>query len=275
MNRLKRENQIAAIRLLVEGCSIRSTSRLTGVHRDTIGRLLLRVGRHCERLLAEHMRNLSVDFLEVDELWTFCQKKEGHRNSDDLEEFGDQFIYLGVDATSKIIVHHYVGKRVAETTWTFIGELSERIVGRVQVTTDGFPPYRHAIPGQFGSRADFAMLLKTYQTPMDVDHKYAPPVIKTIDHVYVSGQPIGEFVSTSIVERTNLSVRTFMKRLTRLSPCFSKRLRFLRAAVALFVAWYNFVWIHRSLGMTPAMAHGIVNGVWAVDRLLPAEESSN
>lgn len=269
MNKLSREKQISVISLLVEGSSIRSAERITGVHRDTICRLLVRVGNHCGRLMEERMRGIRCQSLQADEIWTFVNKKQKAMKWDDPFEYGDNYLYTALDRNTKLCPAFKIGKRCEETTDTFIRDLSERVDGRVQITTDGYPYYRLAIPRHFGDRADFMQLVKNYgDDPLD-EHRYSPGRIRSVDHVWVQGFPDPKLVSTSHVKRANLSIRTSMKRFARLTLSFSKKLENLKAACALYFAWYNFVRIHRSLRVTPAMAAGIVGGVWTVDNLIP------
>lgn len=269
MNRLSCEKQRAVIALLCEGSSIRSAERLTGVHRDTICRLLVRVGKHCEFMLDNKMRGLRCESLQADEIWTFVNKKQKAMELEDPFEYGDAYLYTAIDRNTKLCPSFKIGKRCEETTEHFIFDLSERIEGRVQITTDGYPHYRRAIPRHFGGRADFMQLVKNYgDDPMD-EHRYSPGRIRSVDHVWVQGFPDPKLVSTSHVERANLSIRTSMRRFARLTLSFSKKLENLKAACALYFAWYNFVRIHRSLRTTPAMAAGIAGSAWSVSDLIP------
>ncbi len=268
-NVLKRDKQRAVIAMLCDGASIRSTERVTGVHRDTIMRLLVRVGEHCMALLDEHLQGLSCEELQVDEIWTYIGKKQGHVLVTDPTEFGDCYLYTAVDPISKLFAWHHVAKRTPESTYDFIDDLAGRVPGRVQVSTDGYAPYIQAVQQSFGGRAAYGQAIKIYATPATEARRYSPPSFVSIDRVIVRGTPRYKRISTSIAERGNLSIRTFVKRFTRLTICFSRKLDNLRAAVALFMAWFNFVRIHRSLGMTPGMAARVTDRLWTIDDLLP------
>lgn len=268
MNVLKREKQIAVISMLVEGSSIRSVERVTGVHRDTIMRLMVRVGEHCSELLDKRMRGLRLQSLQADEIWTFIAKKQRNVQQGDPSEYGDSYTFLAIDPLSKIVPWFEVGKRDEETTYAFVGQLAQRVDGRVQISTDGWGPYRTAVPTCFGSRADFEQIIKVYSESPD-EHRYSPPRVTHVENRWVQGTPRSDLVCTSHVERHNLSVRTSLRRFTRLALGFSRKLANLKAAVAIYLTWYNFGRIHRTLRMTPAMAAGLAGSVWTVADLLP------
>lgn len=174
-----------------------------------------------------------------------------------------------MDARSKLVPWFEVGKRDERTTAVFVAELAERIDGRVQITTDGWGPYRTTIPRYFGPRADFEQLVKIYAESPD-GHRYSPAKVAHIENRWVQGCPRSSRVSTSYIERGNLTIRMSMRRFTRLTNAFSKKLVNLHAAVALHFAWYNFVRIHRTLRMTPALAAGLTGSIWSIEQLLPA-----
>lgn len=266
MNVLKPEKQLAVISALVEGVSIRSIERLTGVHRDTIMRLTVRVGEHCQRIMAERMKGLRCQRVQVDEIWTFCQKKQARLTFEERHapDLGDQYVFVGIDADSKLIPHFEVGKRNMVTAYSFMDTLKARLVpgARFQLTTDAFLPYIGAVERAWGAEApDFAQLVKVFAGVNPGMGRYAPPKIAETIPTVVHGQPDPAFVSTSYVERQNLTIRMACRRFTRLTNAFSKKLDNLKAALALHFAWYNFVRIHRSLRMTPAMAAGVADHV--------------
>lgn len=269
-NVLKREKQAQVISMLVEGASIRSVERITGVHRDTITRLLVRVGEHCQSIADERVRGVSVQYLQCDEIWCYVGKKQRRVLPGDSSDFGDAYTYVAFDQDSKLAVTYLVGKRDSGHTHEFIADTARRIDGRVQISTDGWAAYPDAVYESFNGRSSFGQIVKSYGGgSTDVSHRYSPAGLLDVRRVGLWGHPRSRYISTSHVERQNLTMRMQMRRFTRLTNAFSKKLANLKAAVALHFAWYNFVRIHRSLGMTPAMQAGIVSEVWTIDRLLP------
>ena len=248
----------AVLSALLEGCSIRATSRLTGVQKNTITRLMVDAGEYCETLIDRELRNLPCRVIEADEIWTFVRKKQGHLTPVDAldPEAGDQYTFIGLDPRSKLIAAHVVGRRDAETTTTFVAQLRARIPGRIRLFTDGFPEYLPALDGVFGAaHVDYAQVIK----PLAGGGQHVVPQLGNPGHA-----------STSLVERHNATMRQQIRRMTRKTLAFSKKLRNLRAAVALYVAFYNWIRPHGSLhGMTPAMALGVASTFWSVDRLMP------
>lgn len=270
---LKAEKKLAVISCLVEGNSIRSTERLTGVHRDTIMRLLVRTGERCQTILAETMRNLRCRSLQVDELWTYVQKKQARLSFEDRLrlDVGDQYAFVAIDAETKLIPHFDVGKRNMVTAYRFMDALKARLAEsfRFQLTTDGFVPYIGAVEHAWGADApDFGQLVKLYGASLPGPARYSPPKILEAVPTVVHGAPDPALISTSFIERQNLTVRMACRRFTRLTNGFSKKLENLKAALAVHFAWYNLVRIHRSLRITPAMAAGVTDRVWALDELL-------
>lgn len=272
MNTLKTEKKLTVISALIEGSSIRSTSRMTGVHKKTIMKVLKKVGEQCSRILDSKMKGLSCKVIECDEVWTFVRKKERKLTDEEkiIGEDGDQYIFVGLDPETKLIPAFVVGKRDSSTTNIFLWELRNRIVGHPQLTTDGFKPYLEAVEQAFGSEVDYATLVKTYATENPGPGRYSPPKISGIEITPISGDPKKEKVCTSYVERNNLTMRLALKRLNRLTLAFSKKLENLKAAVALHFAYYNFCRIHSSLRITPAMKAGITDHVWELNELLAA-----
>jgi IS1 family transposase len=269
MNVLSEEKKVGVISALVEGNSIRSTERMTGVHRDTIMRLILSVGRNCDRLLDERMRKLSCRFVQADEIWTYVGKKEKRVGyGDDAREVGDQYVFVAMDSETKLVPCFRVGKRDSVNAWFFMQDLQERISGRVQLTTDGFRPYKDAVDDSFGMDVDYAMLVKMYSDSGQADTRYSPGEIVDVRTIPITGHPHPRLISTSHIERQNLTIRMQLRRFTRLTNAFSKKLENLKAACAVHFAWYNFCRIHSSLRVTPAMAAGISNEVWPLSALL-------
>jgi len=270
MYTLSPEKKLAVVSSLLEGNSVRSTERITGAHRDTICRLLVQVGDHCTELLDAHMRNLRCNYIQCDEIWTYVGKKQKRVREGDLPEAGDQWVFVAIDPESKLIPVHTVGKRTEETTWYFMQELAQRLATRVQLTTDGFHFYRRQVEDAFGEDVDFAQLVKLYGDfgQHDAESKYSPnPIMEVISKVR-QGDPDPEHICTSHVERQNLTMRMAMRRFTRLTNAFSKKLTNLKAACALHFCHYNFVRVHSSLRVTPAMAAGLTNEIWPLTSLL-------
>lgn len=272
-NNLRTEKKITVLGALVEGCSVRSTERLTGVHRDTILKLLVRVGTGCAALLDEKMIDLGCERLELDELWSFIGKKQRHVTvRDDASRVGDMWTYVAIDATSKIIPSFLVGKRDAQNTNAFVSDVAARLRNRVQISTDGLNLYVASINAAFGENVDYAQIVKSYEADAIGPGRYSPPKVSSTEKTPICGEPISEYVSTSFVERSNLSMRMGMRRFTRLTNAFSKKLENHTAAVALYVAHYNFVRQHRTHRMTPALAAGVESRMWDLDELLAVAE---
>ncbi len=271
-NNLSRDKQIAVVNALVEGCSIRSTERMTGVNRETIGTLLVRLGDGCADLLDETMRDLDCDRLEIDELWAFIAKKQRHvSKEDDTSRVGDAWTFVAIDGDTKLIPSFLVGKRDSVCTNVFINDVARRMKYRVQVTTDGLRTYADAIRSAFiENGVDYAQLNKTYETEPGVDTKYSPPKVIGTTKTPIIGEPVVELVSTSYVERQNLTIRMGVRRYTRLTNAFSKKLENHIAATALHFAHYNFVRRHQTLRVTPCMAAGLTQTMWSTGELLEA-----
>jgi IS1 family transposase len=277
-NVLKREKQIQVLRLLSEGNSIRSCERLTGIHRDTIMSVVVRFGNQCRDFLDESLSNLSLRHVQCDEIWTFCRMKEKQvaRRRLNNATIGDQYLYTALDTDTKLLVTFAIGKRSSEVTAAFIADLEKRLVRQPvadaddtpQISTDGWGPYQPCIARSFGRSVRHGVLIKNYVNPES--GRYAPPDLVKTERINIRGIKDLNTICTSHVERNNLTIRTFMKRFTRLALGFSKKLENLAAATALHVAFYNFVRIHRTLGCTPAMAAGVVGELWDMDRLFDA-----
>jgi IS1 family transposase len=269
--RLPMDKAESILKLLVEGMSLRSIERVTGVHRDTIMSLLLLAGERSQQLMDAKMRNLSTRYLQVDEIWTYVGKKRRNVRSGDSPELGDQWVYVAIDAETKLVPSFRIGKRVRPDTWAFLWDLHQRIANRVQLTTDGLNHYTVSVPECFGTDVDFAQLTKMFGDYGQFDGpaaRYSPPRISGVISKIRQGDPDPDHVSTSFVERQNLTMRMAMRRFTRLTNAFSKKLSHLKAAVALHFAWYNFVRVHSSLRVTPAMEAGIANHVFSLSELL-------
>jgi transposase-like protein/IS1 family transposase len=260
-----------AVQLLVEGNSLRSTQRITKLDVNTIMRLLVLAGERCQSLMDSKMRNLHMQHLQIDEIWTYVQKKNRHVRDGDSPEVGDAWVYVAIDADTKLVPAFHVGKRHLADTRTFLWDLYGRIEGRTQITTDGLHHYTASIPDTFGLDVDFAQLVKLFgdygQGP---DARYSPAKITEVISKVRTGDPDPDHISTSFVERQNLTMRMAIRRFTRLTNAFSKKLLNLKAAVALHFAYYNFCRVHSSLRVTPAMQAGLTDHVWELRELLAA-----
>lgn len=269
MNKLKPEKKEAVLSALIEGNSIRSTERMFGVHRDTIMRLAVRVGKSCANLMDETMRDLPCKNVEVDEIWCFVGKKQRHiKPEDDESQVGDFWTYTGLDADTKLVPSFRVGKRTASNTRAFVCDLASRMSGRIQLSSDMLSQYVEAVEAGFGGDVDYGRIVKEYESEPIGAGRYSPPKVVSISKDVVVGAPDESRICTSHVERQNLTMRMSMRRFTRLTNAFSKKAENLEAAVALHFAHYNLVRIHRSLRMTPAMAAGVSDRLWSLRDIL-------
>ena len=266
MNITPKEKQIQVLNALIEGCSIRSTERMTGVHRDTIMRLLVKTGDKCQKIMDKYLKGFHSRRIQVDEIWTFVKKKENRLKGEERfnENLGDQYIFVAIDADTKLVPCFTMGKRTAETTLKFIWELKEKLEGngRVQLTSDGFNAYITAIEEAFGADIDFAQLIKVFASDYTEPGRYSPPQVTEVLSKIINGIPDPKHICTSFVERQNLTMRMQMRRSTRLTNAFSKKIENLKAALSLHFAWYNFGRIHQTLRVTPAMEAKITDHIW-------------
>jgi transposase-like protein/IS1 family transposase len=267
---IPQEKAVLTLRLLLEGNSLRSTQRITDLDINTIMTLLVKAGERCQSLLDSKLRNLRMEHIQIDEIWTFVGKKRRNVRKGDSPELGDQWVYVAIDADTKLVPAFHVGKRVYSDTRTFLWDLYGRIEGRTQITTDGLNHYTAGIPETFGLDVDFAQLVKMFDHGQyeTTEARYSPsPIVEVISKVR-QGDPDPAHISTSYVERQNLTMRQQMRRFTRLTLGFSKKLVNLKMAVALHFAYYNFCRVHSSLRVTPAMEAGITDHVWTIAELL-------
>ncbi len=260
------------VKLLVEGSSVSTIERITGVHHGTILKLLVLVGEKCERIMAEKVRNVKVRDVEMDEVWAFIGKKEKRVKPEDDQNLGDCYTFVAIERHSKLVLNIAMGKRDKYTTDVFVEGVRDAIAPgcSFQITTDGFAPYRAAVPDTFGDCADFAMLIKVYRASAEGERRYSPAEVAAVEIVPVMGQPDPERICTSIVERSNLSLRMGVRRCTRLTNAFSKKWENHWAAMSLWYTFYNFCRVHKSLRVTPAMEAGITDHVWDTAELLAA-----
>lgn len=272
-NVLPKDKQIAVIAALAEGSSIRSIERITGISRNTIMRLGVKVGQGCARVLDARMRDLTCHNLQFDEIWGFIGKKEKHVEATDDSTIGDVWTYCAIDAETKIVPAFRVGKRDGKTTNAFVADVASRLTNRPQISTDGLRNYVDAVELAFGSDVDYAMIIKNYGADTGHHHqerRYSAADITFSEKKHVCGRPNMDLVSTSYVERLNATTRLHMRRLTRLTHAFSKKLENFEAAVGLHFAYYNFVKTHGSLRCTPAMAAGVEKSHLTVGDLIEA-----
>jgi IS1 family transposase len=272
VNNLSREKQIEVIAALCEGVGIRTASRLTGVNRGTVGTLALRVGMGCMELHDRLMVGVRTERLELDEAWSFVAKKQKNVLRSEINAKGDQYVFIAMAGTQKAIISWGVGKRSTESTMDFVHDLRERVIGQPEISTDGFHPYRMAIRDAFGAGASHGVIVKTYSVThlvKEAQGRYSPAAVVAVERQVVSGDP-DQYVSTSYVERQNLSLRMGSRRFTRLTNGFSKKLDNHVAAVALYVMHYNFCRSHQALLTTPARAIGVADRTWTIAQLVGA-----
>jgi IS1 family transposase len=266
-NVLKKDKQIAVIAALAEGMAIRQIERMTDIHRDTIMRLGVRVGQGCARIMDEKMRGLECRNIQVDEIWGFIQKKKKNiKETDDPRQVGDAWTFCAVDADTKLVPSYKVGKRDSLTANAFMSDLASRLKNRVQLSSDALAAYVEAVEQSFGADVDYRQVVKAYETDEynTPERKYSPTKLVKISTSVITGDPLPPFISTSYVERLNLTTRHHMRRLTRLTIAFSKKLENFEAAVSLHFLYYNFVKVHKTLRCTPAMAADVERSIWTV-----------
>ena len=271
-NVLPKDKQIAVISMLAEGSSLRALTRVTGIHSTTIADLALRVGQGCAKLMDAKMRDLTCRFLQFDEIWGFIGKKEKHRMPEDDPTLGDVWTFCAIDAETKLMPAFKVGKRTHVTANAFVSDVASRLKNRPQISSDGLRAYVEAVENAFGMNVDFGMIIKNYGADRGEhqERRYSAPEVTSMQKMVVMGYPEMDLISTSHIERLNGTTRLHMRRLTRLTYAFSKKLENFEAAVALHFAYYNFVKSHGSLKMTPAMAAGVERSFWSVGDLVEA-----
>ncbi|MGC9954778.1 MAG: IS1 family transposase [Rhizomicrobium sp.] len=272
VNRLSIERRSQIIGALVEGNSIRSVERMTNTHRDTIMRLGFEVGKGCHRLMNEKMRNLPCSLIQVDEIWAYVAKKQARLKPGESIRAGDFWTFVALDPETKLVPSFFVGKRTGENAYRFMRDLSERLTNRVQISTDGLQSYINAVDDAFGGNIDYGQVVKFYDAEPIGPGRYSPPKVTGQEKTVIAGSPDLLHISTSLVERQNLTMRMQMRRFTRLTNAFSKKVENLKAAVSLHFAHYNFVRLHKSLRVTPAMAAGVSDRLWSLEELV--EETS-
>lgn len=271
MNKLSLQKRAQIIGLLVEGNSMRSVTRLVGCSINTVTKLLVDAGTACAIYQNEVMRNLPCKRIQCDEIWAFCGMKEKNVPKEHEGElgYGDVYTWTAICADTKLVPSFLIGRRDAEYAYNFMHDLAGRLKNRVQLTTDGHHAYLNAVASNFGSEIDYAMLVKVYGAAVGKEdqRRYSPPECTGAEKRRINGNPDIKHVSTSFVERQNLTMRMGMRRFTRLTNAFSKKLDNLEYAVALHFMYYNFGRIHKTLRVTPAMEAGISDHVWSLEEI--------
>jgi IS1 family transposase len=280
MNRLSTEQRARVVASLVEGASIRSTVRTSGAAKATVTKLLVDLGTACSVHMDHAMRDLPCTNIQCDEIWAFVYSKQKNVPEHKRGEAGDVWTWVAIDSDTKLVPTYHVGPRDLGSAVAFIADLAKRLRNRPQITTDGFPPYSTAIERAFGDDVDYAQLVKLYGTDGSAPGRYSPPRLIATDPRRVTGNPDPERISTSYVERQNLTMRMSMRRFTRLSNGFSKKAENLTAAVSLHFCHYNFCRPHKALArpygprVTPAMAAGVTDHAWTLDELIGLLEAA-
>lgn len=271
MNKLTTAKRAQIIGLLVEGTSLRATSRLADCSINTVTKLLIDAGTACAAYQDKALRNLPCKRLQCDEIWSFVYSKQKNVPADKRGQFGvgDVWTWTAIDADTKLVPSFMVGPRDGGVAYDFMQDLAGRLASRVQLTTDGLKAYLEAVEGAFGSNVDYAQLVKIYGTAQTQgpERKYSPENFCGTRVSVVSGDPDGRNISTSFVERQNLTMRMSMRRFTRLTNGFSKKVQNHTHAVSLHFMYYNFGRIHKTLRVTPAMAAGVSDHVWSLEEI--------
>lgn len=269
MNKLTNKKRAQILRALVEGNSIRGTVRITGAAKNTVSKLLADVGTACLDYQDKALRNLKCKRIQCDEIWSFCYSKDKNVPESKKDQFGygDVWTWTSICADTKLAPCWILGRRDADTAKEFMENLAGRLSNRVQLTTDGHKVYLDAVKGAFGSDIDYGMLVKTYGNTSEGEKRYSPAQCTGAKKGRVTGHPDKAHISTSYVERQNLTMRMSMRRFTRLTNAFSKKVENLSHAVSLHFMYYNFARVHKSLKTTPAMAAGIADHVWTLEEI--------
>lgn len=268
---LSLDKKVSVISALVEGCSIRSTVRLTGVAKDTVLKLLATVGTACAEYHDYAVRNVAAKRVQIDEIWSFVgckQKNLTPKIAERVASAGDTWTFVAIEAQTKLVLGWLVGRRDAGCATEFLQDIASRLTNRIQLTTDGHRMYLSAVEDTFGADIDYAMLQKVYGSDPDGEKRYSPAKILSSNTEVITGDPNFEHVSTSYIERQNLNMRMNVRRFTRLTNAFSKKIENHKHSVALFHMHHNFARIHGSLRVTPAMEAGIAQHVWSIEEIV-------
>lgn len=270
MNKLPHAKRVQILAMLCEGSSMRSISRVADVSINTVSKMLVEAGEACMILHDETVRNVKASRIQCDEIWSFCHAKQKNVATAKAAPVGagDVWTWTAIDADTKLIVSFFVGDRSGESAMVLMDDLRDRLSNRVQLTTDGHKAYLEAVEGAFGGDVDYAQLVKMYGETAGPKGRYSPAECTGIKKIKVEGEPDIKHVSTSYVERQNLTMRMSMRRFTRLTNAFSKKLDNHIHALALYFVFYNFTRIHKTLRMSPAMAAGVTNRLWSLDDVI-------
>jgi IS1 family transposase len=268
MNRLNTEKRARIISCLIEGCSLRATVRLTGFSRKGVARVMADVGEACAKYHDKVMVNLPCKTIQVDEVWSFTYCKQANipeaLKGDDI---GNTWTWIAIDADTKLVPAWFAGDRSAASAAHFIHDLKNRMANRIQLTSDGYRPYKEAVEDAFGAEVDYAMLIKLYGKQQGFESRYSPPTCIGVRRRRITGKPDRTLISTSFVERQNMTLRMQNRRFTRLTNAFSKTLENHKHSLAIHFVHYNFCRIHQTLRVTPAMEAGIAKHVWSVEEI--------
>jgi IS1 family transposase len=271
MNNLPLSKKVMIINLLVEGNSLRSTSRITGTSINTVTKLLVDVGKACQQFHNDTVINIASRRVQCDEIWSFVYAKQKNVPEGMEGQAGDVWTWVGVDADTKLVMSWLVGSRDAGTAKIFIKDVAYRMKDRIQLTTDGFKTYIDAVKNAFSDNVDYAILRKIYgntDIERDFEKRYSPADCTGIEIKVITGKPDPEHISTSYIERQNLTMRMSMRRFTRLTNAFSKKIENHCYAIALHFVYYNFCRIHKTLRVTPAMEAGLTKDIWEIEDIL-------
>ncbi|MDP4283846.1 MAG: IS1 family transposase [Bacteroidota bacterium] len=271
MNKLPISKKVQIINLLVEGSSLRAASRIADVSINTVTKLLVDVGRACQKFHNEKVVNVSTKRIQCDEIWSFVYAKDKNATQEQKEGgAGDAWTWVGIDADTKLVVSWFVGNRDADSANIFMNDVATRLKNRVQLTTDGLKAYLEAVTENFGSQIDFAQLIKLYGGSEGAgnEKKYSPAECTGAKKHAISGNPDPKHISTSYVERQNLTMRMHMRRFTRLTNGFSKKIENHCYAIALHFVYYNFVKIHKTLRVPPAMEAGLIKRIMTIEDIV-------
>lgn len=273
-NSLQAEKKTQITAMLCEGSSIRSVERITGVHRDTVMRLGVRIGEGCKTIMDDKFHGLNSRLIQVDEVWGFVGMKQKTANRKKAHGVGDVWTWVAIDADTKLVPTFAVGDRTQYMANNFIEDLASRLSHRIQLSSDALRCYQGAVERAFGANVDYGSIIKTFtHSELEEQRRYSPPEVVTVERIPVYGNPDRGLISTSYVEKQNHTLRMHCRRLSRLTNAFSKKIENFRAAVALHYAYYNFVKIHKTIRCTPAMEAGVATSPWTVRELVDMIEA--
>ncbi len=268
MNNLPIAKKVQIINLLVEGNSLRATSRITGCSINTVTKLLVDVGKACEKYQVENVKGIKSKLVQCDEIWSFVYAKEKNLPEEMKGNGGDVWTWVAIDADTKLVISWLVGNRSAEVAYDFMQDVASRLTNRVQLSTDGNAMYLNAVEDAFLGQIDYAQLVKIFGHPAENETRYSPAVVIETKKNKIIGNPDMKFTSTSYIERQNLTMRMSMRRFTRLTNAFSKKIENHCYAIALHFVYYNFCRIHKTLRVTPAMEAGLTKDIWEIEDIV-------